>query len=231
MFFNQTAVAAILILALHSRTAGWDRLFDALIGGGVALIFSLLLFPPRPQPAIRRAAESVFTVSTRELRRLRAFTASRGAVNRTGPPASGGHIGRALDGLDQARASAREIVRLAPRRRSLAAAAHADELAAYISGATSAVLALGSLVMATIDGGEPLPPDVRESIGELCAALAASNGENRGASAAEAEAKAAQAADGAGQPVSGPVALIPVIASMATLCDRMVIDVSRTCHG
>jgi uncharacterized membrane protein YgaE (UPF0421/DUF939 family) len=231
LFFNQTAIAAILIIALHSSTVGWDRLFDALIGGGVALIFSLLLFPPNPQPVIRRAAESVFTVSARELRRLRAFTARREAIDRTRPPATSGHIGRALDGLDQARASAREIVHLAPRRRSRAAAAHADGLAAYIGGTTSAVLALGSLVMATIDGGEPLPPDVQESIRELSVALAASARENREAGATEADAKAAQAADGAWQPVSGPVALIPVIASMATLCDRMVIDISRTCHG
>jgi uncharacterized membrane protein YgaE (UPF0421/DUF939 family) len=228
MFSNQMANAAILVIALHSRTAGWDRLFDALIGGGVALIFSLLLFPPRPQPGIRRAAESVFTVSAQELRRLRAFMASRGAINRTGPPASSGHIGRALDGLDLARASAREIVRLAPRRRSRTAATHADELAAYIAGATSAVLALGSLVMAAIDAGEPLPPDLQQSIRELSAGLAGSAGENRGVSATEAEAKAAQAVHSAGHAVSGPVALIPVIASMATLCDRMVIDISRT---
>jgi uncharacterized membrane protein YgaE (UPF0421/DUF939 family) len=226
-FANQSAAAAILVIALHSSTASWDRLIDTLIGGGVALIFSLLLFPPRPQSVMHRGAESVFTVGAQELRRLKAFTTSRAAISRTRPLTSGGHVGRALDGLDLARASARELVRLAPMRRSRAAMAHPDQLAAHVAGTTSAVLALGSLIVAAIDAGEPLPADAQESIRELSATLAASAGERCGASAAQA---AAQATGSAEQAASGSLALVPVIASMAALCDGMVIHIARTCQ-
>lgn len=226
-FFNQTAVAAILVVALHSSAASWDRLFDALIGGCVALIFSLVLFPPKPQSVMHGAAQSAFTVGARELRRLKTLTASRAVSSRTRPLTSSGHIGRALDGLDLARASAREIVRLAPRRRSRSAMADPDELAAHVAGMTSAVLALGSLIVAAIDAGEPLPADAQESIRELSATLAASAGEGCRASVAEAAAKAARSAE---QAASGPVALVPVIASMAALCDGMVAHIARTCQ-
>lgn len=46
MFANQTVVSAILVLALFHSGLGWERIFDALIGGGVAIVFAVLLFPP-----------------------------------------------------------------------------------------------------------------------------------------------------------------------------------------
>ena len=70
LFFNQAAIAGILILTVHANSEGTDRLIDALIGGGVALVFSLLLFPADPDPALRRASRSVFAACERELRWL-----------------------------------------------------------------------------------------------------------------------------------------------------------------
>jgi uncharacterized membrane protein YgaE (UPF0421/DUF939 family) len=60
LFFNQAAVAAILILTVHTDAEGAGRLVDALIGGGVALVFSLLLFPADPNSVLRRGSQSVF---------------------------------------------------------------------------------------------------------------------------------------------------------------------------
>ena len=51
----QAAVSAILVVALEDADAGIDRLLDALIGGGVALVFSQLLFSPEPVRLLRRA--------------------------------------------------------------------------------------------------------------------------------------------------------------------------------
>ena len=48
MFYNQTAASAILVLAFGRSTLGFERLFDALIGGGIAIAFSVLLFPANP---------------------------------------------------------------------------------------------------------------------------------------------------------------------------------------
>ncbi|OOK64998.1 hypothetical protein BZL30_8830 [Mycobacterium kansasii] len=49
MFVNQTAVSSVLVL-VFADTAGVvaERLFDAVIGGGLALVFAVLLFPPDP---------------------------------------------------------------------------------------------------------------------------------------------------------------------------------------
>ena len=52
----QAAVAAILTVAIASPEAGIERLVDALVGAGVALIFSQLLFSPEPVALVRRAA-------------------------------------------------------------------------------------------------------------------------------------------------------------------------------
>jgi hypothetical protein len=51
----QAAVSAILTVALADAEAGVERLTDALIGAGVALVFSQLLFSPEPLGMLRRA--------------------------------------------------------------------------------------------------------------------------------------------------------------------------------
>src|SRR5690349_2653631 len=51
----QAAASAILTVALARGEAGTQRLGDALIGGGVALMFSQVFFSPEPVRLIRRA--------------------------------------------------------------------------------------------------------------------------------------------------------------------------------
>jgi uncharacterized membrane protein YgaE (UPF0421/DUF939 family) len=173
MFFNQAAVAAILILTVHTHAESTDRIIDALIGGGVALVFSLLLFPADPDSALRRASHSVFAACERELRWLDEFLARPAAGGQGWLLSAGQRIGQAVDGLDRARATARAIVRLAPGRRSARpAVARAEQSAADFVALTSAVLTIGSFAVAAAEAGEPLPAQLRQSIAELQAALA-----------------------------------------------------------
>ena len=51
----QAAAAAILTVVTATGRLGLDRLADALIGTGVALVFSQLLFSPEPIRLLRRA--------------------------------------------------------------------------------------------------------------------------------------------------------------------------------
>lgn len=51
----QAAVGAILTIAVGDPDAGLDRFVDALVGGGVALVFSQVLFSPEPVALVRRA--------------------------------------------------------------------------------------------------------------------------------------------------------------------------------
>jgi uncharacterized membrane protein YgaE (UPF0421/DUF939 family) len=55
----QAAVGAILTVAVADAEAGVERLTDALIGVGVALVFSQLLFAPEPVALLRRAEAAV----------------------------------------------------------------------------------------------------------------------------------------------------------------------------
>jgi uncharacterized membrane protein YgaE (UPF0421/DUF939 family) len=67
----QAAASAILTVAIAKGEAGTQRLGDALIGGGVALLFSQVLFSPEPVGLIRRAT----VAALREMAQLLALTA------------------------------------------------------------------------------------------------------------------------------------------------------------
>jgi hypothetical protein len=58
---NQAAAAAILTVALADGQAGLDRLLDALIGAGTALVFTQILFSPEPVALVRRAEAATLT--------------------------------------------------------------------------------------------------------------------------------------------------------------------------
>ena len=55
----QAAASSILTVAVPNAEAGVERLSDALIGAGVALVFSQLRFSPEPVALLRRAEAAV----------------------------------------------------------------------------------------------------------------------------------------------------------------------------
>lgn len=57
----QAATAAILTVSTGNAHVGPERLIDALIGGGVALVFSQVLFTPEPVRLLRRAEAGALT--------------------------------------------------------------------------------------------------------------------------------------------------------------------------
>jgi uncharacterized membrane protein YgaE (UPF0421/DUF939 family) len=63
----QAAVGAILTIAVGDPHAGLDRLIDALVGAGVALVFSQVLFSPEPVALVRRAETAALTDLARAL--------------------------------------------------------------------------------------------------------------------------------------------------------------------
>jgi uncharacterized membrane protein YgaE (UPF0421/DUF939 family) len=222
LFFNQAAVAAILILTLHTSAEGIGRLIDALIGGGIALVFSLLLFPADPDPVLRRASQSVFAACDKELRWLEEFLARPAAGGQSWLLSAGQRIGQAVAGFDQARATASEIVRLAPGRRSArAAVARAEQSAADFTALAGAVLTIGSLAVAAFDAGETLPAELRESITALRVAMttAAEGGGPGPAASAGAAARAAVSAEHA---LPASISHAAVIASIAAECVRLM---------
>src|SRR6201989_1683210 len=59
MLVNQAAGSAIIVVVLHHSGTGAERAVDALVGGAVALLVGVVLFPARPLPLLRAAERTL----------------------------------------------------------------------------------------------------------------------------------------------------------------------------
>lgn len=116
---SQAAVWSILVATIPppAGTLVPERFFDALVGGGTALVFSQLLFPLHPLVEVTRAARPVIAGLAGALDELAEAVAARD-LDRARDALE---LARALDGpideLDEMVDSARDAARLAPPRR------------------------------------------------------------------------------------------------------------------
>src|SRR3954451_5718934 len=119
---GEGAVSSILLVSLDPHTSDFsftlNRILEGLIGGGVALAVTSLVFPPDPALHVGRAAQAVFAGLGSALERLAAALAAGDA----GGAGEALAEARALDGLvdefDEALSIGRETARLSPRRRT-----------------------------------------------------------------------------------------------------------------
>lgn len=172
MFPNQAAASAVLVVAVHEHGAGAERAIDVLVGGAVALVLGVGLFPANPLSLIADAESDV----------LRALAGKLGEVVeilRAGRTATDewtldtGHaIHSQLSALARARATARLNVRVAPRRFALRAAADAEvERTARVDLLANAVLSLIRAATLRSDGRQARPGELLESIASLAEGL------------------------------------------------------------
>jgi len=168
MFVNQSAASAILVVALRNGGIAGERLIDAWIGGGCALLISLLLVPPQPLPllgnAIRGALRQVAT----------ALGAAAEALARGEPHSADTTLTMTqsvhdrLASLTQARATARDVARLAPlRRRYRRDVERADRRAAHVGLLANTSLTLVRLTAVILDSGEQPPEALVGGLREL----------------------------------------------------------------
>ena len=116
---SQAGASAVLVATLQPPEGGFDfdRFFDALIGGGVALAVSSLILPVNPvrlvheyvQPVLRRLVTALNVIA-------RAWTQRSPRPPTTLCLPSGG-LDAAHDGLIEALDAAGDAARLSPRRR------------------------------------------------------------------------------------------------------------------
>ena len=64
----QAAASAVLTISVSSGSSGWERLIDALIGAGVALVFTQVLFTPNPLRLLHRAETEALTAIAQGLK-------------------------------------------------------------------------------------------------------------------------------------------------------------------
>jgi uncharacterized membrane protein YccC len=207
MVISEAAVSAILLVALdpgHGYSP--NRIIEALVGGGVALVAGALLFPPDPALQVGRAAQAVFGELGRALVRTAAALA-------TGDTADGEHalagaraIDGLVDGLEEALATGLETARTAPQR--FAARRQIDLYGRSVSQLDLAVRntrVLARHALRAVRTGTPMPADVAFAVTELAQAVWALAGayEDPGRAweardhAAGAAARATRLADGA----------------------------------
>jgi uncharacterized membrane protein YgaE (UPF0421/DUF939 family) len=167
---TEAAVSAIILASLDPAPTGLsaDRLLEALVGGGVALAVSSLVFPLDPQLHVGRAAQSVFGELGRVLEQL-ATALEAGDWKRAESALA---AARDLDGpvreLDEALETARETLRSSPLRRPVRA-----EIDRYARGARHVDYAvrntrvLARHVLRFLRSGKRPPAELGGSVREL----------------------------------------------------------------
>ena len=209
LFVNQSATSAILMIAVAGVATGPERLTDALIGGGVALVITVVLFPAAPLPLIQDAARQVFAALRDTLARLAELAGTDQQPSLDWVLAAGQRIHSRLAGLQQAQSAARQVVSLAPRRwRQRARVRQAGEQNAPLDLLAATVLSLAHASTSQFSARQPYPGGLREALGELTSAFAALTetgdaGDPHAALAARHAARARDLATGTEQPL-GP---------------------------
>jgi uncharacterized membrane protein YgaE (UPF0421/DUF939 family) len=111
---SEAAVSAML-LVLAGPGTGANRIFEAIIGGAVALVV-VLLFPHNPVVHVGRAAQAVFAQLGQALERIAAALEAGDADKASAALVQAREIDALLDPLEDALASGRETARTAPTR-------------------------------------------------------------------------------------------------------------------
>jgi uncharacterized membrane protein YgaE (UPF0421/DUF939 family) len=191
MFANQTVISSILVLALYRSNGGWERVYDALIGGCLAIVFAVLLFPADPLKVLRRARIGVLGVLQRVLTRTADIAAGRRAPAPDWPLSAVDRVHVQLGGLLEARTTARQVVRIAPRRWRLRDSVRAaDHQAVHVALLAGSVLQLARVVAPVVDGCcDRLPKPAQAVLVQLAAAIALAESDPAGASAYTAAAR------------------------------------------
>jgi uncharacterized membrane protein YgaE (UPF0421/DUF939 family) len=178
MFANQTVVSSILVIALYRSGVGFERVLDALVGGVLAIVFAVLLFPADPLQVLRGARVGVLAVLHHVLARTADVAAGRSEAAPEWPLSAVDRVHAQLGGLIEARTTARQAVRIAPRRWGMREAVRAaDHQAVHVALLAGSVLQLARAVSA------PAEPPVPTVLVELAAATALAEYDPAGASA------------------------------------------------
>lgn len=183
MFINQTTVSAILVL-VFARSGGVvaERLFDALIGGGLAIVFSIILFPANPATLLAHVRAAVLAALHDALVELADMLNDLSHVVSDCDMASVGRLNNQLGALIEARSTARLVARRAPRRFAMRHAIRdVDQQAALLGLLGNSVLHLVCSAARPLDDWVLQP--LRAAVCDLAAGIAVADADPAAASA------------------------------------------------
>ena len=174
MLVAQAGGTAVLIATLSPSVGKleYPRFVDAAVGGSIGMIVVVLLLPLNPLRAVERAAKrpgevlaDQLDVAARALTERDAAAAEQALTRLRG-------INKDFDQMREALSGAQEVVALAParwhRRQVVAAYANAVE---HMDRAALNSKALIRRSVTVIEDGEPVPPELPSSIGQLAEAV------------------------------------------------------------
>jgi uncharacterized membrane protein YgaE (UPF0421/DUF939 family) len=172
MFANQAASSAVLVVVLHHSGTGSERALDAVVGGAVALVVGVLLFPAHPLPRLREAEGGVLAALAGVLERAVSLLRAGTPADPAWTLEAAHEVHEQLAKLTLARSSARANVRVAPRRWRLRGFVDAENrrlarLHLLADGALSVVRA----ATAALDDHQPLPDSIDRDIAALAMAI------------------------------------------------------------
>lgn len=171
MFVNQTVISAILVLAFPHTGFGLERLFDAVIGGGLAVVFSILIFPKNPLTVLHDARSDAL-IAQRDILTQIVYATEDLAPGWALTAADRLHT--QLARLIEARSTATQLARVCPRRWSLRAATRAaDRQASQLALLGSSVLELARVVTIASNTSGPLAEPLLGALTDLADAGAA----------------------------------------------------------
>jgi uncharacterized membrane protein YgaE (UPF0421/DUF939 family) len=156
MFPNQAAASAVLVVTVHRHGTGAERGVDALVGGAVALVLGVGLFPAQPLNLLANAESDVLRTLAAKLGEVAELLRAGRTASDEWTLATGHAVHRQLAALARARATARVNARVAPRRWRLRAAVDAEV------GRTGRLDLLANAVLSLIRAAT-LPPDGQRS--------------------------------------------------------------------
>jgi uncharacterized membrane protein YgaE (UPF0421/DUF939 family) len=172
MLVNQAAGSAIIVVVLHHSGTGAERAVDAVVGGALALVVGVMLFPARPLPLLRAAERAVLGSVASALEGAVSRLAAGMPEDPTWTLAAAHDVHERLAQLTAARSSARANVRVAPRRwaqRAIVAAE--DRRLARLHLLAESALWLVRAASATVEEGRTLPAALRRHIAALATAM------------------------------------------------------------
>ena len=204
LFVNQSATSAILMIAVAGTATSSQWLSDALIGGGVTLVITVILFPAAPLPLIQDAVQQVFATLRDTLAHLADLAGTAGPEWTL---AAGHRLQSQLAGLQQGRSTARQVASLSPRRwPERVQVRRAGEQTAPVGLLAATVLSLAHASAAGLAVQQPHSRAWREALGELTSAFA-TLAEGGDASATQAALHATRSASSFPPAGSGAVAV------------------------
>ena len=173
LLVNQAAISAVLVIVLQPPDAGFtlDRVFNALIGGFVALAINYL-FPVNPERVVERAARPIFEEMGGLLEEIAASMTERDAERSQAVLDRARDLDESVSGFHDTLAAGRETAQFSPtRRRGL------KHLDLYSSANTRMELAaINTRVLArgvtnALRRGDEMPPILPAAVLELAEAV------------------------------------------------------------